>query len=190
MYMHWQRQRCIVLHRAAVCCYVLDCGNTLQHTATHCNTLQHTAKLCNTLQLVAAHCNASQHTATHCNSATSYRLPLTTRACCAILQHTATHWNTLSRTASHCNTLQHIKTDCNRLQHTATHCNTLQHTAILHILPSSTSACSRSAILLNRPFCTDSASALLHAKCKEPIIQMIVCWYLFTYTSIHIHTYT
>ena len=46
-----------------------ECGNTLQHTATHCNTLQHTATHCNTLQHTATHCNTLQHTATtHCNT--------------------------------------------------------------------------------------------------------------------------
>jgi len=62
----------------------LCCGNSGQHTATHCNTLQHTATHCNTLQHTATQCNTRQHTATHCNT----------------LQHTATH----------CNTLQHTET--------------------------------------------------------------------------------
>ena len=50
----WQDIAGFVLHVHRPLC-TRSCGNTLQHTATHCNTLQHTA----------THCNTLQHTATH-----------------------------------------------------------------------------------------------------------------------------
>ena len=54
-----------------------DCGNTLQHTATHCNTLHHTEIHCINLQ----HTDhpATHNTATQCSSAGAQATAVTAR---------------------------------------------------------------------------------------------------------------
>jgi len=116
--------------------WLIEFGNTLQHTVIHHNTLQHTTTHYNTLQhtetqiwkifawltefwiFTCGICEVGyltlcyDHTATNCNT----------------LQSTATHYKALQRTATHCSALQRTATHCNALRRTATHCNALQHT--------------------------------------------------------------
>jgi len=56
---------------AVYCPIYCRCGNTLQHTATHCNTLQHSATHCNTLRDTATYTATYYNTLQHQSTPTS-----------------------------------------------------------------------------------------------------------------------